>query len=118
MGGVFGGSISALTDFNQEIMNCIPREIINGIPFTDQTIYRNIAKKYPDKFILIPLYSRGILGNYLFGSAYLERMLPAMVDATSWKRPWLAKSEIIILFMTVVLLYLIYIHVHWKLGGA
>jgi len=108
MGGVFGGSISSLIDFNEEIMKYIPHEIINGIPFTDQTVYRHIAKKYPYKFILIPLYSRGLLGNYLFGSAFLESMLPAMVDAKSWKRPWLAKSEILTLtFMTIAVLYLL-----------
>jgi hypothetical protein len=108
MGGVFGGSIHSLQDFSDEVKDQIPREIRNRKPFTDQTVYRAIAKRSPSKFLRVPLYSKALVGNYLFGSAFLEQMLPAVVNAGDWEkqRPLLAKSEMILLLVFTIFIAL------------
>jgi len=105
MGGVFGGSTQVLEAFNFQILEQIPIEISKGKPFTDQTVYSAIAKKHPEQFFRIKLYSRGLVGNFFFHSAFLDRMLTAMVKTTVWEqeRPWLARSEVIILILVFFL---------------
>lgn len=101
MGGVFGGSLAALKNFRIDMDEQIAIEITKRKPFTDQTVYRAIARKYPLKVSRVPIYSKALIGNFVFGSALLDKMLPAVLNAAIWERhrPLLAKSEIIILFL-------------------
>jgi hypothetical protein len=106
MGGIFGGSIQELENLSADINRQIPFEISKSVPFTDQTIYRELARKNPTNFVRVPLYSKGLVGNYFFGSAFLDQMLPAMIKGKSWEkeRPSFAKSEGLLILLSFILI--------------
>lgn len=93
MGGVFGGSRCAIERLQSAMAARVPAHIARAKPFTDETIMHEIVSQEPSFYTRVPLYSRGMIGNALFGSAFLEKMLPAMFQGPRWNRPLLSRSE-------------------------
>lgn len=109
MGGVFGGTINQLNFLNEQINSRISFHIAKAKPFTDQNVYSDVAKLFPDKFVRVPLYSQTKIGNYLFGSAVLERMLPAVLEGSKWSPPVFSKSEMYLLAIIGVFIAIVII---------